>query len=113
MISEEQRRDQKTSEEMRRAEALGLAGIKNREWQIFQTSATKGEGITEGLDWLHRGSRLALPCSSCNARRRGDREFTGACKLMRRGQYRRSRRARSKSRKTCMSEAQHRRSRRS
>mmetsp|Transcript_79870 Transcript_79870/g.117023 ORF Transcript_79870/g.117023 Transcript_79870/m.117023 type:complete len:182 (-) Transcript_79870:99-644(-) len=34
------------------SEALGLAGIKNREWSIFQTSATKGEGITEGLDWL-------------------------------------------------------------
>ena len=25
------------------SEALGLAGIKNREWAIFQTSATKGE----------------------------------------------------------------------
>jgi len=34
------------------SEALGLAGIKNREWSIFQTSAIKGEGITEGLDWL-------------------------------------------------------------
>jgi len=34
------------------SEALGLAGIKNREWSIFQTSAIKGEGINEGLDWL-------------------------------------------------------------
>uniref|UniRef100_A0A7S0EXQ0 Uncharacterized protein n=1 Tax=Hanusia phi TaxID=3032 RepID=A0A7S0EXQ0_9CRYP len=34
------------------SEALGLAGIKNRAWSIFQTSATKGEGLTEGLDWL-------------------------------------------------------------
>lgn len=34
------------------AEALGLAEIKNRDWAIFKTSAVKGEGLTEGLDWL-------------------------------------------------------------
>mmetsp|Transcript_61350 Transcript_61350/g.126691 ORF Transcript_61350/g.126691 Transcript_61350/m.126691 type:complete len:182 (+) Transcript_61350:210-755(+) len=34
------------------SEALGLSSIRNREWQILQTSATKGEGLTEGLDWL-------------------------------------------------------------
>jgi len=34
------------------SEALGLSGIKNREWSIFHTSATKGEGLSEGLDWL-------------------------------------------------------------
>ena len=34
------------------SEALGLSAIKNREWSIFQTSATKGEGINESLDWL-------------------------------------------------------------
>lgn len=34
------------------AEGLGLTGIKNRDWTIFKTSAIKGEGIFEGLDWL-------------------------------------------------------------
>ncbi len=34
------------------AEGLGLTSIKNREWSIFKTSAIKGEGIFEGLDWL-------------------------------------------------------------
>jgi len=33
-------------------EGLGLAGIRNRQWAIFQTSAIKGEGLTTGLDWL-------------------------------------------------------------
>ena len=34
------------------AEGLGLSGIKAREWAIFKTSAIKGEGLFEGLDWL-------------------------------------------------------------
>ena len=34
------------------AEGLGLHDIKNRDWSIFKTSAVKGEGLTEGLDWL-------------------------------------------------------------
>jgi ADP-ribosylation factor-like protein 1 len=34
------------------SEGLGLSLLKNRQWQIFKTSATKGEGLTEGLDWL-------------------------------------------------------------
>uniref|UniRef100_A0A7S3VGK6 Uncharacterized protein n=1 Tax=Dunaliella tertiolecta TaxID=3047 RepID=A0A7S3VGK6_DUNTE len=34
------------------AEGLGLYSIKNRTWAIFKTSAVKGEGLTEGLDWL-------------------------------------------------------------
>ena len=34
------------------AEGLGLTDIKNREWSIFKTSAKKGEGLFEGLDWL-------------------------------------------------------------
>lgn len=34
------------------AEGLGLTGIKNRDWTILKTSAIKGEGIFEGLDWL-------------------------------------------------------------
>ncbi|KAF3325807.1 ADP-ribosylation factor 3 [Carex littledalei] len=33
-------------------ESLELHKIKNRQWAIFKTSAIKGEGIFEGLDWL-------------------------------------------------------------
>lgn len=32
-------------------EALNLHKIKNRQWAIFKTSALKGEGLFEGLDW--------------------------------------------------------------
>lgn len=31
---------------------LGLSKIKNRQWTIFKTSAIKGTGIKEGLEWL-------------------------------------------------------------
>ena len=34
------------------AEALELHKIKSRTWTIFKTSAMKGEGLFEGLDWL-------------------------------------------------------------
>lgn len=34
------------------AEGLGLSNIKSRDWAIFKTSAVKGEGLFEGLDWL-------------------------------------------------------------
>jgi len=34
------------------AENLGLHNIKNRQWAIFKTSAIKGEGLFEGLEWL-------------------------------------------------------------
>jgi ADP-ribosylation factor-like protein 1 len=34
------------------SEKLGLSKIKNREWQIFKTSAMEGNGITEGFDWI-------------------------------------------------------------
>ena len=34
------------------AEGLGLTALKSREWSIFKTSAIKGEGLFEGLDWL-------------------------------------------------------------
>eukprot|EP00382_Lankesteria_abbotti_P005128 CAMPEP_0113848302 /NCGR_PEP_ID=MMETSP0372-20130328/2400_1 /TAXON_ID=340204 /ORGANISM="Lankesteria abbotti" /LENGTH=183 /DNA_ID=CAMNT_0000817767 /DNA_START=211 /DNA_END=762 /DNA_ORIENTATION=+ /assembly_acc=CAM_ASM_000359 len=34
------------------SEKLNLPSIKNRQWVIFQTSAMKGTGISEGLDWL-------------------------------------------------------------
>lgn len=33
-------------------EALNLHMIKNRQWSIFKTSAIKGDGLFEGLDWL-------------------------------------------------------------
>jgi ADP-ribosylation factor-like protein 1 len=34
------------------AVGLNLHAIKNRDWAIFKTSAIKGEGLFEGLDWL-------------------------------------------------------------
>ncbi|KAG0750388.1 hypothetical protein G6F37_007264 [Rhizopus arrhizus] len=34
------------------ADALGLSTLKNRQYSIYKTSALKGEGLTEGLDWL-------------------------------------------------------------
>lgn len=34
------------------AEGLGLTDIKNRAWSIYKTSAIKGEGLFEGLEWL-------------------------------------------------------------
>lgn len=33
------------------ADALGLSTLKNRQYSIYRTSALKGEGLTEGLDW--------------------------------------------------------------
>ncbi|KAJ2830632.1 Arf GTPase arl1 [Coemansia furcata] len=34
------------------SEALGLPKLKSRQWAIYKTSALKGEGLDEGLDWL-------------------------------------------------------------
>lgn len=34
------------------ARELGLHSIKDRKWHICKASAIKGEGLTEGLDWL-------------------------------------------------------------
>lgn len=31
--------------------ALGLAALKSRTWSIFKTSATKGEGLDEAMEW--------------------------------------------------------------
>ena len=31
--------------------ALGLAALKNRTWSIFKTSAVKGEGLDEAMEW--------------------------------------------------------------
>lgn len=33
-------------------QALGLDALKNRTFQIFKTSATKGEGLDSAMDWL-------------------------------------------------------------
>lgn len=33
-------------------QALGLDALKNRTFQIFKTSATKGEGLDDAMDWL-------------------------------------------------------------
>ncbi|XP_065912598.1 ADP-ribosylation factor-like protein 1 [Dysidea avara] len=32
--------------------ALGLSALKNRTWSIFKTSALKGEGLEEAMEWL-------------------------------------------------------------
>tara|TARA_B100000524_G_scaffold233613_1_gene124190 strand:- start:308 stop:751 length:444 start_codon:yes stop_codon:yes gene_type:complete len=34
------------------AEKLGLSSLECRQWAIFKTSAIKGDGLYEGLDWL-------------------------------------------------------------
>ncbi|VDN99492.1 unnamed protein product [Rodentolepis nana] len=34
------------------ASAFGLTSIKNRTYQIFKTSAVRGDGLTEAMDWL-------------------------------------------------------------
>jgi small GTP-binding protein len=34
------------------AEKLGMAKLKNREWMIQGCSGTRGEGLTDGLDWV-------------------------------------------------------------
>lgn len=33
------------------SDMLGLSHLKNRQWAIYKTSALKGEGLEEGLDW--------------------------------------------------------------
>uniref|UniRef100_A0A8C5L585 ADP-ribosylation factor-like protein 1 n=5 Tax=Myomorpha TaxID=1963758 RepID=A0A8C5L585_JACJA len=33
------------------ANALGLPALKDRKWQIFKTSATKGTGLDEAMEW--------------------------------------------------------------
>ncbi|GMF05612.1 hypothetical protein B5S28_g4248 [[Candida] boidinii] len=34
------------------SKSLGLVELKDRSWSIVASSAIKGEGLTEGLDWL-------------------------------------------------------------
>ena len=33
------------------ANALGLSAMKNRQYQIFKTSAIKGEGLEDAMEW--------------------------------------------------------------
>ncbi|CAG8450998.1 6855_t:CDS:2 [Ambispora leptoticha] len=33
------------------SDSLRLDTLKNRQWTIYKTSAVKGDGLTEGLDW--------------------------------------------------------------
>ena len=32
--------------------ALGLSALKNRTWAIFKTSALKGDGLQDAMEWL-------------------------------------------------------------
>ena len=34
------------------SQELGLAALKNRTWAIFKTSAVKGDGLEEAMEWL-------------------------------------------------------------
>ena len=34
------------------SDALGLPTMRNRQWAIFKTSAVKGLGLMESIDWL-------------------------------------------------------------
>ena len=34
------------------SEAMGLDEIRNRQWSIKETTATKGNGLFEGFDWI-------------------------------------------------------------
>jgi ADP-ribosylation factor-like protein 1 len=34
------------------SKALGLSALKNRAWAIVKTSAVKGEGLDEAMEWL-------------------------------------------------------------
>jgi ADP-ribosylation factor-like protein 1 len=33
------------------SDSLGLGILKSRQWAIYKTSALKGDGLKEGLDW--------------------------------------------------------------
>lgn len=33
------------------ANSLGLPALKDRKWQIFKTSAVKGTGLDNGMEW--------------------------------------------------------------
>ena len=41
------------------AEGLGLHHIKDRDWQIQACSATSGEGVRDGMEWVCKNVRLS------------------------------------------------------
>lgn len=43
------------------ANALGLPALKDRKWQIFKTSATKGTGLDEAMEWQVSCVRMSNP----------------------------------------------------
>eukprot|EP00320_Phaeocystis_rex_P009320 CAMPEP_0119086766 /NCGR_PEP_ID=MMETSP1178-20130426/139310_1 /TAXON_ID=33656 /ORGANISM="unid sp, Strain CCMP2000" /LENGTH=218 /DNA_ID=CAMNT_0007069921 /DNA_START=45 /DNA_END=702 /DNA_ORIENTATION=- len=45
-------------------EKLGLTSLKNRQWAIFKTSALKGDGLYDGMDWLVNALREGNKYSS-------------------------------------------------
>ncbi len=42
------------------ANALGLPSLKNRKYQIFKTSAVKGTGLEEGMEWYNYFLRIHI-----------------------------------------------------
>ena len=42
------------------ANALGLSAIKNRKYQIFKTSAIKGDGLDEAMEWCVEPNYVCL-----------------------------------------------------
>jgi len=42
--------------------ALGLSALKNRTWSIFKTSALKGDGLEEAMEWYDIDI-LSVQCS--------------------------------------------------
>jgi len=46
------------------ADKLGLHGLKSRQWYIQATSATTGDGVCEGIDWLSEAVRKAPAATS-------------------------------------------------
>ena len=49
--------------------ALGLSALKSRTWSIFKTSATKGEGLDEAMEWWVLNSFVGLGRCECTANR--------------------------------------------
>lgn len=46
------------------ANSLGLPALKDRKWQIFKTSATKGTGLDEAMEWYRLPKEMFLHMNS-------------------------------------------------
>ena len=55
--------------------ALGLSALKSRTWSIFKTSATKGEGLDEAMEWWVLISFVGLGRCECTANRWGSFQY--------------------------------------